>query len=82
MAGKRYLPLDVVKASVWIKPELLERCRNAVVSIGEGYTFTRLLDDALSREVQRLERKHRAGRTFPTRKAELTRGARARQRDT
>ena len=82
MAGKRYLPLDVVKASVWIAPELLERCRNAVVSIGEGYSFTRLLDDALSREVRRLERKHRAGRRFPTRKGELTRGARARQRDT
>ena len=82
MAGKRYLPLDVVKASVWIKPEVLERCRNAVVSIGEGYSFTRLLDDALSREVRRLERKHRAGRTFPTRKGELTRGARARPRNT
>ena len=82
MAGKRYLPLDVVKASVWIAPELLERCRNAVVSIGDGYTFTKLLDDALSREVRRLERKHRAGRTFPTRKGELTRGARARPRNT
>ena len=82
MARKRYLPLDVVKASVWIKPEVLERCRNAVVSIGQGYSFTRLLDDALSREVRRLERKHRAGRTFPRRKGELTRGARARQRDT
>ena len=82
MAQKRYLPLDVVKASVWVKPELLERCRNAVVSIGEGYTFTKLLDDALSREVRRLEQKHRAGRTFPLRKGELTRGARSRQKDT
>ena len=79
MARKRYLPLDVVKASVWIKPELLERCRNAVVSIGEGLTFTRLLDDALTREVQRLERKHRGGRAFPARRSELTRGARPRQ---
>ena len=82
MAGKRYLPLDVVKASVWIKPELLERCRNAVVFIGEGYTFTKLLDDALTREVRRLEWKHRGGRTIPTRKGELTRGARARPRNT
>ena len=82
MAGKRYLPLDVVKASVWIKPELLERCRNAVVFIGEGYTFTKLLDDALTREVRRLEWKHRVCRTFPTRKGELTRGARARPRNT
>jgi hypothetical protein len=76
MAGKRYLPLDVAKASVWIKPKVLERCRNAVVSIGEDDTFTKLLDDALTREVQRLERKHRGGRAFPARKNELTRGAR------
>ena len=40
---------------MWIAPELLERCRNAVVSIAEGYSFTRLLDDALSREVRCLE---------------------------
>ena len=80
MAQKRYLPRDVVKASVWIKPDVLERCRNAVVAIGAGYSFTTLLDDALSREVRRLERKHRGGRAFPARKGELTRGARSRQR--
>ena len=82
MARKRYLPVDQVKASVWVRPALLEQCRDAVKSIGGGYSFTRLLDDALTRELQRLSRKHRGGRAFPVRKGELKRGARARETDT
>jgi hypothetical protein len=81
---KRYLPVDVVKASVWVRPELLEHCRNAVAFISQrepGYSFVKMLDDALSREVQRLEKKHRGGRSFPVRREELKRGARSRRVD-
>ena len=79
MARKRYLPVDVVKASVWVRPELLEKCRNAVAFIGEGHSFVKLLDEALTREVRRLEQKHCGGRAFPKRKGELKRGARSRR---
>ena len=77
---KRYLPVDQVKASVWIRPALLEDCRKAVAFLGpqtEGYSFTRLLDDALTRELRRLSVKYRGGRPFPPRQGELKRGARA-----
>lgn len=76
---KRYLPRDVVKASVWVRPSLLEQCRDAVVFVSRddpSFSFVRLLDDALTREVRRLARKHRGGREFPARKSELARGAR------
>ena len=77
---KRYLPRDLVKASVWVRPELLEQCRDAVVYVsrhGEpGFSFVRLLESALAREVKRLARKHRGGKPFPRRTWELTRGAR------
>ena len=62
--------MDVVKASVWVKPNLLERARNTVAFVAEethGFTFVKLLDDALTREITRLERKYRAGRAFPQR---------------
>ena len=59
---------------------LLEECRKAVAFLGphtEGYSFTRLLDDALTRQLRRLSVKHRGGRPFPPRQGELKRGARA-----
>lgn len=80
--AKRYQPVDVVKASVWVKPEVLERARNAVVFVaGElpGFSFVKLLDEALTREIARLERKYRGGRAFPARTGELRRGARSRR---
>jgi hypothetical protein len=77
---KRYLPRDLVKASVWVRPELMEECRDAVSYISghgeQGFSFVRLLDGALTREVKRLARKHRRGTPFPQRTGELTRGAR------
>ena len=78
--AKRYLPVDQVKASVWIRPALLEQCRDAVMYVSgktDGFSFTKLLDDALTRELRRLSVKHRGGRPFPPRQGELKRGARA-----
>jgi hypothetical protein len=59
--------------------ELLERARNAAFALSgppEVLTLTRLLNDAMRREVERLERRHKSGRAFPPRPGALRPGRR------
>jgi hypothetical protein len=58
---------------------LLERARNATFALSgppEVLTLTRLLNDALRREVERLERRHQSGSPFPPRPGTLRPGRR------
>jgi hypothetical protein len=71
-----------VKFSIWIRPDLLDQARAAAAFVGRdtpGYSFTRLLDEALERELRRLQRRHRGGRAFPEHSGGLKRGARSQQ---
>jgi hypothetical protein len=59
--------------------ELLERARNTAFALSgtpEVLTPTKLLNDALRREVERLERRHNRGRSFPARPGVLRPGRR------
>jgi hypothetical protein len=74
-------PRDVsepkVRATLYLPLDVLEEARNAAVHLA-GYpvrlTLTKLAEDALRRELQRLQDRYNGGRAFPRRSEELRGG--------
>ena len=66
-----------VRATFHLPHALVDEARNATVALSGPpirLTLTRLVEDALRREVQRLRDAHNAGSPFPRREAELIGG--------
>lgn len=62
------------RVTVGVDAALVERARNAVWQLAgppEHLTMATLVEQAIRREVERLERKHHDGTPFPERAAEL-----------
>ncbi|MEX0936559.1 MAG: hypothetical protein WDZ59_01775 [Pirellulales bacterium] len=74
-------PRDVsepkVRATLYLPLDVLEEARNAAVHLA-GYpvrlTLTKLAEDAMRRELQRLADRYNGGRAFPRRSEELRGG--------
>lgn len=66
-----------VRATLYLPAELLEEARDATVYLA-GYpvrlTLTRLAENALRNELQRLKELHNDGQDFPTRSEDLRGG--------
>jgi hypothetical protein len=66
-----------VRATLYISAELLNEARNAAVFLA-GYpvrlTLTRLAEDALREELDRLKRQYNSGQEFPQRDDDLRGG--------
>jgi hypothetical protein len=66
-----------VRATLYLSAELLNEARNAAVFLA-GYpvrlTLTRLAEDALREELERLKRLYNGGRDFPERGEDLRGG--------
>ena len=66
-----------VRATLYLSAELLDAARNAAVHLA-GYparlTLTKLAEDALRAEIERLKIKYNAGQDFPQRSDELKGG--------
>ena len=78
-AQKKYRPRELVKFAFWLKPSLVEECRNATAYLhrtSEQVSLSGLVTEAIERELVRLKRKHTAGRNFPEREGDLTPGKR------
>jgi len=70
-------PNPKVRATFHVPADLFEECRNAVVFLSgppERLTLAELAENALRRELERLSRRHNAGKAFPQRRSELTGG--------
>lgn len=76
---KRYLPRELRKVAFWMRPELVDRARDAVYACGaEHLTLTAFAANAFEAEIARLAKRHNKGKPFPRRPAgqSLTPGAR------
>lgn len=66
-----------VRATLYVSPQLLDDARNAAVHLA-GYparlTLTRLVEEALTREIERLKLLYNSGQDFPQRGEELRGG--------
>lgn len=66
-----------VRATLYLSAELLNEARNAAVFLA-GYparlTLTRLAEDAIREELERLKRMYNGGRDFPQRDEDLRGG--------
>jgi hypothetical protein len=66
-----------VRATLYVSPQLLDAARNAAVHLA-GYparlTLTRLIEDALVQELERLKQQYNGGQDFPPRGEELRGG--------
>jgi hypothetical protein len=66
-----------VRATLYLPPDLLDEARNATVFLA-GYplrlTLTRLVEQALRSELERLKNAHNGGEDFPPRTEELKGG--------
>jgi len=66
-----------VRATLYLPPDLLDEARNATVFLA-GYplrlTLTRLVEQALRVEIERLKQAHNRGDDFPPRSEELKGG--------
>ena len=72
-AGRR------IRHTVFVNAAIFERCRNAAACLAgspEFLSLAALLDNALEREVTRLERKHNGGKPFALRPVALRGGRR------
>jgi hypothetical protein len=66
-----------VRATLYLPQDLLEEARNAVVSLAGPplrLTLTKLAENALRAELDRLKRNHHRGHDFPPRESDLTGG--------
>ena len=66
-----------VRATLYLSPDLLDQARNAVVHLAGApvrLTLTKLAEDALRGELQRLKDQHHHGQDFPPRAEELKGG--------
>ena len=66
-----------VRATLYLSPELLDQARNAVVQLAGAparLTLTKLAEDALRAELQRLKDQYHQGQDFPPRAEELKGG--------
>jgi hypothetical protein len=77
MPMKIHKPETKVRATLYLSSDVLDQARNAAVYLA-GYparlTLTRLAEDALRAELQRLKERYNQGRDFPPREAELRGG--------
>ena len=75
IAGKSEAPK--VRATLYLSADVLDQARNAAVYLA-GYparlTLTKLAEDALRAELQRLKNQYNGGRDFPPREGELKGG--------
>jgi hypothetical protein len=66
-----------VRATLYLSEEILDQARNAAVHLA-GYparlTLTKLAEDALRAELERLKRLYNNGQEFPQRDADLRGG--------
>jgi hypothetical protein len=66
-----------VRATLYLPRDVLQQARNAVAHLA-GYparmTLTKLAEDALRAELQRLKERYNGGRDFPERPGELKGG--------
>ena len=66
-----------VRATLYLSAEVLDQARNAAVHLA-GYparlTLTKLAEDALRAEIERLKHLHNGGQDFPPRTGELKGG--------
>lgn len=72
-------PVNVQRFGFWLKPELIDRARNAVVYLAghpEHLTLSGLVTQALEARLTDLERKHHKGKPFPKRVGQLRPGSR------
>jgi hypothetical protein len=66
-----------VRATLYLPLELLEEARDAVVCLSgppARLTLTKLAENALRLEIERLRQLHNQGREFPRRECNLTGG--------
>jgi hypothetical protein len=66
-----------VRATLYVASEVLDEARNAAVYLAghpAHLTLTRLVDNALRAELQRLRDQYHGGQPFPARSAELKGG--------
>jgi hypothetical protein len=66
-----------VRATVYLPADVLDEARNAAVHLAGNparLTLTRLIEDALRRELQRLKDLYHAGKDFPQREEDLKGG--------
>ncbi len=66
-----------VRATLYLSADVLEQARNAAVHLA-GYparlTLTKLAENALKSELERLKQQYNGGRDFPLRTADLKGG--------
>jgi len=66
-----------VRATLYVASDVLDEARNAAVYLAghpAHLTLTRLVDNALRAELQRLRQQYHGGQPFPARSAELKGG--------
>lgn len=63
----------VVKFGGYIDPEVAEQARDALSALGGSWTLGALMEQAISREVERLAAEHNGGKPFPPRAEERLR---------
>jgi hypothetical protein len=66
-----------VRATLYVSAAVLNEARNAVVHLAGNplrLTLTKLADEALRRELERLKDRHNGGQDFPDRGEELRGG--------